>query len=61
MKALHRQLRAASDDFTRDRVLGAMSYIRALYGLEKPTAQDQGDLRRRRFVRERHHVWPKST
>jgi hypothetical protein len=61
IRALRRSLAGAKDPALRDRLSVIIANLERLYGVGKPTEQDRGDLRRRRFVRERHHVWPKST
>lgn len=60
-KALQRQLGAARDDVTRDRLRGAIAYIGALYGLPSgPPEQDDGDMKRRRiFTRSQHRLHPR--
>jgi len=63
LKALQRQLGAVRDDATRNRLLGAIAYVRALYGLPGgPMIQENGDMKRRRlFTRQRHRLYPQST
>jgi hypothetical protein len=58
--ALRRQLGAATDGATRDRLERAITYVRRLYGLpESPPHHDDGDLRRRNFARSPHRIIPR--
>jgi hypothetical protein len=61
-KALQRQLEKARDVETRDKLLGVMRYVAALYGLPiKRLPQDDGDMRRRKvFTRSPHRIEPRT-
>ncbi len=57
IKALRASLRTATEPGLRDRLQAALWRVEALYGLRRtPADEDTGDLRRRRFVRDRHPV-----
>jgi hypothetical protein len=61
IRSLRRSLAGAKEPALRERLSNTIAHLERLYGLEKPTEQDQGDLRRRRFAKGRHRIWPKST
>lgn len=50
IRALRRSLAGATDPVLRERLSRVIAGLERLYGVGKPTAQDQGDLRRRRFA-----------
>jgi hypothetical protein len=61
IRALRRSLRGATEPALRERLSVTIANLERLYGVGKPTEQDQGDLRRRRFAQSRHNVWKAST
>ena len=55
IKALRASLRGASESALRERLQIALRGLERLYGLAPPpTPQDDGDMRRRHFVADRH-------
>jgi hypothetical protein len=57
LAAVRASLRGATEPELRDRLSRVIAGLERLYGVGKPTAQDQGDLRRRRFAQSRHNLW----
>jgi hypothetical protein len=57
IKALQASLRACREPELRERLEIAIASLKRLYGVpNKSQHNDNGDLRRRRFVKERHPV-----
>ncbi len=57
VKALRSSLRTATEPGLRDRLSQALARLERLYGLRTDRRdEDTGELRRRRFVRDRHPV-----
>jgi hypothetical protein len=54
LKALRASLRSAQESALRERLSRAIRGLELLYGLRTPAPQDDGDLRRHRFVADRH-------
>lgn len=57
VKALRASLRTAREPGLRDRLSQVLRRVERLYGLgTAPPDEDTGDMRRRRFVQDRHPV-----
>lgn len=54
IKSVRAALRRATDSATRERLTNTLRRLDALYGLREATPQDEGDMRRRKFVETRH-------